>query len=40
MKKLAANKQDKTYEPLKEKQPEAAAEESFYLTSTGFNYPT
>lgn len=40
IKKLAANKQYKTYERLKEKQPEGAAEESFHLTSTGFNYQT
>lgn len=40
IKKLAANKQYKTYERLQEKQPEAAAEESLNLTSTGFNDQT
>lgn len=30
IKKLAANKQYKTYERLKEKQPEGAAEDSFF----------
>ena len=33
IKNLAANKQNKTYERLKEKQPEAAAEESFIWLS-------